>query len=103
MRGVNHQTVDARFHQFVRTFFEIAGRADGCGYSQATQVVLGGGGVFDCLLDVFDRDQSFQMLVVIDDQKLFDAMFLQDCLCLIQGGANRHGHKRLRRHYLGHW
>src|SRR5258706_9093189 len=41
------------------------------------------------------------MAVFIHDEQLFDAVLLQLYFCLVECGPDRHGHERLRRHYLG--
>jgi len=45
--------------------------------TETAEFVFGGEGKVDGLLDVFDRDQTFQMAVLIDDEQLFDAVLLQ--------------------------
>ena len=82
------------------TFEKITGRADRSGTSQPTEFIFGSDREVDRFLNVFDRDQSFQMAVVIDNQQLLDTMFLQLYFGFIECGANRNGNKRLRRHYL---
>src|SRR6266850_4284066 len=100
MRSVDHQTIHARTYQFVRALAEISGGADRCCYSQTAEIVLCCGGILNRLLNVFDGNQTLQTLVDINDQKLFDAMLLQDCLRLIQGRADRNGHQWLFGHHF---
>src|SRR2546423_863259 len=90
-----------RAHEFVGALAEVSGRADGGGDAQSSEVVLRGVRVTDGLLYVFDRDETFEVLVVVNDEKLFDAVLLQDDLGLVERRADGDGDERLRRHDLG--
>ena len=100
MRRIDDQTINARFYQLVGAFPEITRSTNGRRYAQAAQIILRRCRILNCFLNVFDGNQALQVFVIIDDQKFFDAMFLQNCLGLIQRRANRNGDQRLLRHNL---
>ena len=100
MRRIDHQTIDARFHQFISALSEISGRSYRRGDAQSSQVIFRRGRIFDRFLNVFDCNQAFQMLVAINDQKFLDAMLLQNSLRLIERRADRNSDERLFGHYF---
>jgi hypothetical protein len=63
MRGINYQTIDASLDQSIRALLEIARGSNRRGNAQTTEVIFGGGRVFDRLLNILDRDQALQMFV----------------------------------------
>ena len=84
-------TSDLGCDQFLRALQEIPGRADGGANAQASVRVLGGVRILELLLDVLDRDQALEVVLVIHHQQLFHAMLVQDLLGLFQRGADGHG------------
>src|SRR5215472_7082812 len=48
--------------------------------------------ILQLFLDVFHGDQALQIKVLIDDEQFLDAVFLQNALRFVQGGAHGHGH-----------
>src|SRR5205085_1842425 len=54
--------------------------------------------VTDGLLYVFDRDETFEVFVFVNDEQLFDAVLLQDDLGLVERRADGDCNERLRRH-----
>src|SRR6185369_3796134 len=103
VRGVDHEAVDTRFHEFVGAFAVIAGGADRSRDAQTSQVIFSRRRILDGLLNVFDGDQSFYMFIVIDDEQFFDPMFLEHGFRLLERRTHRHSHQRLFGHHLGHW
>ena len=89
MRGVDGERVDAHFDQLGGALQEVAGGADGAGHAQAALVVLAGVGILQLLLDVFDGDQAFELVVVVDDQQLFDAVLVEDLFGLLRAWCRR--------------
>src|ERR1700733_828513 len=79
---------------------KVAGRADGCAYAQAALVVFRGAWVFEFLLDVFDRDQALEVVLVIDDEEFFYAMLVQNFFRLFQRRADWDGNQVVLRHHL---
>src|SRR5205085_3591989 len=100
MRGVNDETINTRFDEFIGALAEISGRADGGGDAQTTEIVFRGRRVLDRFLYVFDRDETFEMFVLVYDEQLFDAMLLQDGLRLFERRADGHGDERLLGHHF---
>ena len=78
MGAVDGQRVDAAAHKLGGAFKVVTGGADGAGNQQAALRVLAGVRVFQLLLNVLDGDQTFQFEGVVDDQQLFDAVFVKD-------------------------
>ena len=89
--GVNGEDVGFGFGHFDGAFEEIAGGANGGADAEAAVVVFGGAGIFEFFLDVFDGDEALEVEVLIDDEKFFDAMFLEDFFGFVEGGADGDG------------
>ena len=98
VRGVDGESVDAVLHEFGGAFEEVSGSTDGCAYAEAALLVLGGVGVLQLLLDVFYGDEAFELVVVVDDEELFDAVLVQDLLGFFERGADGDGDEV----FLGH-
>ena len=91
VRRIDGQHIHFFAGHFLRALQEIAGRADGRADSQAALLVLGGVGEFEFFLDVFYGDQALEVEILVHDQKLFDAVRLQNALGFFERGADRHG------------
>ena len=85
-------------HQLRRALQKIARRPDRSAHAQPALIVLAGVGILQLLLDVLDRDQALQLVLVVHHQQLFHAMLVQDQLGLFERGAHRHGDQV----FLGH-
>ncbi len=96
--GVDGEGVDAGGDELCCAFEEVSGGADGSGYAEAALGVLGGVGVLELLLDVFDGDEAFELVVVVDDEELFDAVLVEDLLGLFECGSDGDGDEV----FLGH-
>src|SRR6266542_2705351 len=103
VRGVDHQTINARFDQFVGAFAKVAGGPNSGGDPQTSQVVLGGVRIFDCFLNIFDSDQALDALISINNQQFLDPVFLQHSFGLFERSANRNGYQRLFGHDFRDW
>ncbi len=57
-------------------------------------------GILQLLLDVLDRDQTLQLVVVIDHQQFFHPVLMQNLLGLLQRGADRNRDQILLGHDL---
>ena len=51
--------------------------------------IFGGVGIFQFFLDVFDRDQALQVVVIIHNQKFFYAMLVKDFFRIFERGSDR--------------
>ena len=100
MRRINHQTIDARLYQLIGAFAKIAGRSDSSGDAQTSQIVFRCARILDCLLNIFDSDQSLDALVAINNQQFLYPMFLQYGFGLLECSANRNSDQRLFGHYF---
>ena len=70
-------------------------------HAQPAQAVLARVRVLDHLLDVFDRDEALQHEALVDDQKLFDLVTMEELARLLERRADRDGEQRIARHDLG--
>ena len=101
VRGIDHDEVDAGLDQALAA--RIAGFADrgGGGDAQPALLVLAGIGIGHRLLDVLDGDQADAAIVGVDDQKLLDAMLMQQPLGLVLVDAFAHRDQPVLGHQLG--
>ena len=88
VRGIDRQHVHFSAHQFLRALQEIARRAERRAHAQAALRVLGGVRIFQLLLNVLDRDQALQVVVIVHHQQLFHAMRVQDRFGFFERGAH---------------
>ena len=86
--GVDGEHVDPHGDEFRGTLEEVAGSADGAGDAQAAFFILGGIGIFQLLLNVFDGDEALELVGVVDDQQFLHAVLVEDFLGLLQSGAH---------------
>ena len=98
--AVDGEHVDFGFCQFLRAFQKISGRADRCAHAQASLRVLRGVGILQLLLNVFDRDQALQVVLVVDHQKFLDAVLVKNLFRFFERGADGHGDQVLLGHHL---
>ena len=76
--SVDHQGVDAGIDQGGSPLQCVGGNANGSSHAQASTRVLTSvraGLHFD---DVFIGDETYQMIVLVDDRELLDLVLLQD-------------------------
>src|SRR6266571_4007805 len=62
-------------------------------------LIFGGPRIFQFLLNVLDRDQPFQIELLIHHQQFFDAMTLQQALGFFERGSHRDGDQILLGHH----
>ena len=99
MRRVNRQRVHTRLHQRRRTLKIIAHRSNRSRNPQPPLRVLRRVRVLQLLLNVLDRDQPLQLILVVHHQQLLHAMLMQDVLGLFQRRSNWHRDQVLLRHH----
>ncbi len=102
MRRVDGQRVGAVAHQLRRALQKIARRPDGSAHAQPALIVLAGVGILQLLLDVLDRDQALQLVLIVHHQQLFHAVLVQDQLGLFERGAHGHGDQVFLGHHVAH-
>ena len=98
---VEHDGVGALRGQVLHALEGVARHADGRRHAEAAVAVLGRVRVLQLLLDVLDRDEPLQMVLVVDHRELFHAMPVQDGTGVLERGAHRHGDELFLRHDVG--
>ncbi len=78
------------------------GGADGCAHAQPALIVLARVGIFQFLLDVLDRDQALQLVLIVHHQQFFHAVLVQDQLGFFERGAHGHGDQVFPGHHVAH-
>ena len=91
----------ARFHERRHPFEGVRRRADRRADEQSAVFIPGGIGVLDGFFDVLDGDEPFEIPLVVDDGKLFDAVFAEDLLRLFERGADGRRHEPVLGHHVG--
>src|SRR6266478_5736544 len=89
VRGVDGDDIGFVLGHLDGAFEEITGGADGRADAQAPLLIFCGARIFEFFLDVFYGDEAFEVEVLIDDEKFFDAMLLQEALSFVERGADR--------------
>src|ERR1051325_151073 len=97
---VDYEAIDARFYELISTLAIIAGGANCSRHLQSSEIVFRRRWVLDRFLNIFDGDQSFYMFIIIDDEQLLDAMFLQHGFGLFERRAHGNSYERLFCHYF---
>ena len=100
MGGIDGQHVHLARHQFLRPFQKIVGGADGRAHAQTALLVLGGIRIFQLLLNILDRDQALQIVLIVHHQQLLHAVLMQDRLGFFERGADGHGDEVVLGHHL---
>ena len=97
--GVHHDDIGARLYQLVHAQIGIRPDTHGGTDQQASLIVLAGMGEVRRLLNILHCDQPAQLELVIDDQNLLDAVFVQQALDFLCPGTFLDGDQVLP---LGH-
>ena len=101
MRGIDHDEIDAGSEQALAA--RIAGLADrrGSSHPQPALLVLAGVRVRHGLFDVLHRDKADAAIVGIDNQKLLDAILVQELFRFVLANAFADRDEPLLGHQLG--
>ena len=102
MRGVDHDEVNTGIDQHLGALKARITRASGSTHQQPLMLVLGGERVVGGLLHVVDGDQPHAFVVVIDDDQLLDAVFVEKALGLVPVNAHPDGDEVLVGHQVSH-
>ncbi len=94
--------IDAGAHQTLDSLFPVGAHADRGADAQPAALVFARVGILNFLFDVFDRDQTFELEALVHDQKLFDAMLVQQLFCSVEIDAGLHRHQVFLGHDLGY-
>ena len=97
--SVDGEDVGFGFGHFDGAFEKITGGADGGSGKEAALLVLCCVGIFELFLDVFYGDEPFEIEVLVDDQKFFDAVLLQNFFGFFERGAHGNGDEIFFRHH----
>ena len=98
MRGVDGEHVGTGFHEFGGPLQIVARGADSAAHAQPALLVLAGVGILELLLDVLYGDQALELILVVDDEELFDTVLVEDELGFLKRGADGDGDEV----FLGH-
>ena len=98
--GVDDDDVDFGFDERGNAVEHVGGDADSRSCEQSAVFVLRAVGILDRLLDVLDRDESFEIEVLVDEGQLLDAMLAEDLLRLLERGADGRGDEVVLCHAL---
>ena len=88
VRGVDDEDVHAGLGQGGGALPRVAPVADGSADDEASARVLRGVGVLLSLDEVLDGDEAGQVVILVDDGQLFDAVFGQQVLGVLAGDAD---------------
>ena len=100
VRRVDGQHVHARPHELRRAFQIVARGSYGSGHAQTAFFILAGVGVFQFFLDVLDRDQALQVVLIVNHQQLLHAVHMQYLFGLFKRGADGNGNQVLLGHHV---
>ena len=89
--GIHHQGIDLRLHQVRDPLVAVGTHTDRRAHQQAPVGILARIGKLCRFLDVLDGHQALQIEIIVDDQHLFDPVFVQQGLDLLPGGPFPHG------------
>ena len=95
--------IDFGLGQFLSALEKISGGANCPGYAKPAMRIFGSIRVFQFFLDVFDCDQTFQVVLVVHNQQFFNAMFVKNFFGLFKRGSHGDGDEIFLRHYLVYW
>ena len=101
VRAVETEEIDVLLDQGGAAIEDIRGHTDPRRHPQATEVVFAGVRIVVGLLDVLDRDEPLEASGLVDDQELFDAVFVEERLRLLEGRPDRRGDQILLGHEVG--
>ena len=95
--GINHNQVDAGCDERFGAREALVADCRRRGHTKPALLVLAGVRIGDRLFDIFHRDEADTAILRIDDQKLLDAILMEQTLGLILADAFPH-----RDDFLGH-
>ena len=100
MGRVNAQHVHLGLYQGFHTQHAVRRNANGRAAQQAAVLVLGGIGIFAALFNILNGNQAAQLILVVHNGQLFNAVGGQQLLGLLQRGAHRRGNQVFAGHNL---
>src|SRR6266446_2064068 len=98
--GINGEDIGFCLGHLDGTFKEIAGGADGSADGEAAVVVFCSARIFEFFLNVFYGDEAFEVEVLVNDEKFFDAVLLENFFGFVESGADGDGDEIVLGHHL---
>ena len=99
MRGVHHNHVHARSNQRTHALFGFATRAHRRAHAQTAFVVFIGIGKFGSFHNIFNRNQAFKLVLVVQHQHALNLVLVHQFARIINAGANGHGNQFFTRRH----
>ena len=98
MRRVDGNDVHLRLNERRNALHRVRRRADRGAHDQPSVLVARRVGILNALFDVLDRDKPFQIALRVYDGKLFDTVFPEDLLRVLERGSDGRGYEVLFGH-----
>ena len=100
MGGIDHHGIHAGLDQSHHPIKRVGRGADRSAHTQASALVFAGARPIGGLLDIFDGDQTLELMAVADHQHLLDAVLVEELQHVLARGVLAHGDEALlRRHH----
>ena len=87
VRGIDHDHIDVGAHKRLDALHDICRDADRGTAQETSLAVLGGGGIFDLLLYILDRDEALEIAFPVNDREFFLSRFAEDFLGFLERDA----------------
>ena len=100
MSAIDGEDVHFCFGQFLRSLQKIPGGADRRADTQASLRILGGVRILQFFLDVFDRDQALEVVLIVDHEEFLDAVLVENLFRFLQRRAHGNGDEIFLGHHL---
>ena len=89
MRRIQHDNINMCLHECFRSFQTVCSNTNRCSAKKTSFGIFRRKRILDLLLNIFNRDQAFQIEILIHDRKLLLACFRKNLFSLFQGNALR--------------
>ena len=100
MSAVDGEDIYLGLGQFLSSLQEISCCPNGSTYAQTALRIFSCIGILQFFLDVFNRDQALEGVLVIHHQKFFHAVLVKDCFRFFEGGPDRNSDEILLGHHF---
>ncbi|MBS1271640.1 MAG: hypothetical protein MAGBODY4_00772 [Candidatus Marinimicrobia bacterium] len=98
MGGINNDDIHRIGNQQIGPLHRIVGYANCRTDAQSAMLILGGIRKLGTFLYIFDGNQAFERVIIVDHEQLFNFMLLQDGFRLVERSTHRDGNEV----FLGH-
>ena len=96
--GIENDNVNLGFNKSCNPVENIGGNTYTCSAEKSSLLILGCIGILDGLLNILDGDQTLEIIILINDGKLFFSGFSKDLLGFLEGDTLSCGDKILACH-----